>query len=72
MFDPLLAADPNFDRGIKGEVKRVLKEKIVRPLRLAGFCNWDGVRHLREAMLPLSSKLNSSYMGRFYMIEDKI
>ncbi|ODM99184.1 Ubiquitin carboxyl-terminal hydrolase CYLD [Orchesella cincta] len=50
------------ERGIKKEIREILRQKIVTPLRMSAYCKAENVTHLREAMLPLSSKMHSSLM----------
>jgi len=64
IFDKLLLQDSEGDKGMKKDIKAILRQKIVKPLRLSAFCSRESVSHLREAMLPLSSKLNGSFMGK--------
>lgn len=63
----LLFSKPGLvERGIKREVRKILRDKIVTPLRMDAYCKSESVTHLREAMLPLSSKMHSPLMGKSY------
>lgn len=61
-MDLLFSKPGHIERGIKKEIRKILREKIVTPLRLNAYCKAENVTHLREAMLPLSSKMHSPLM----------
>ncbi|CAL8095496.1 unnamed protein product [Orchesella dallaii] len=60
--DLLYSKPGQVERGIKKEIREILRKKIVTPLRVSAYCKSENVTHLREAMLPLSSKMHSSLM----------